>query len=84
MYDAMRERVYLIHYKRRFVLLRNSGRNAFVTNNRIIAQENCRQAKRQVILTKDILSAMRSLGFENYELVLETYMRKYGEVRMIL
>lgn len=44
------------------------------------AAEKCLNEKRKTINGEDILTSMRSLGFDNYEGVLKVYLAKYREV----
>jgi len=37
--------------------------------------------KRKTITGEDILTSMRTLGFDNYEEVMKVYLAKYREVR---
>jgi hypothetical protein len=79
----MRERVYLVHYKRRFVC---SKTNVELLSGLIIptiASEKCHQEKRKTVNGEDILFAMTSLGFENYAEALKIYLSKYREVRAL-
>ncbi|KKZ66427.1 nuclear transcription Y subunit beta [[Emmonsia] crescens] len=50
---------------------------SFITSE---ASEKCQGEKRKTVNGEDILSAMNSLGFENYEEALKLYLEKYWEV----
>ena len=51
---------------------------AFITSE---ASEKCRQEKRKTVNGEDVLFAMASLGFENYEEALEIYLARYREIQ---
>ena len=76
----MRERVYLVHHKRRYAPLRELIQTACNANGPITASEKCHQEKRKTVNGEDILFAMTSLGFENYAEALKIYLSKYREV----
>jgi len=83
MHARMRERVHLVHHKRRFVLLRASRQADCSADCPITASEKCHQEKRKTVNGEDILFAMTSLGFENYAEALKIYLSKYREVSAI-
>ena len=77
----MRERIHLVHYKRRCVALNlnyQHQNNAFA--DLTLASEKCQQEKRKTVNGEDILFAMTSTGFENYAEALKIYLSKYREV----
>jgi hypothetical protein len=76
----MRERVHLIHHKRRYVPLRELKQTVCNADCPITASEKCHQEKRKTVNGEDILFAMTSLGFENYAEALKIYLSKYREV----
>lgn len=78
----MRERIHLIHHKRRLVHLKKRALLPFSNANMLAfpASEKCQQEKRKTVNGEDILFAMTSLGFENYAEALKIYLSKYREV----
>ena len=80
MHARVRERVHLVHYKRRFVPSRSPRQPVCGANCPITASEKCHQEKRKTVNGEDILFAMTSLGFENYAEALKIYLSKYREV----
>ena len=80
----MRQRVYLIYHKRRYVLVRCPKRTVCNADYSITASEKCHQEKRKTVNGEDILFAMTSLGFENYAEALKIYLSKYREVSFFL
>lgn len=80
----MRQRVYLIYHKRRYVLVRCPKRTVCNADCSITASEKCHQEKRKTVNGEDILFAMTSLGFENYAEALKIYLSKYREVSFFL
>jgi len=54
---------------------------SFITSE---AAEKCSHEKRKTINGEDILTSMRSLGFDNYEGVLKVYLAKYREHQLTL
>lgn len=53
---------------------------SFITSE---AAERCTQEKRKTINGDDILSAMQSLGFDNYSETLKIYLSKYREATKV-
>ena len=85
MHARMRQRVHLVHHKRRYVreaawdvLVEVAYQGAAPT-----ASEKCQQEKRKTVNGEDILFAMTSLGFENYAEALKIYLTKYREVSSV-
>ena len=79
----MRERVHLIHHKRRYVQFFASALGDSLVNFCYTASEKCQQEKRKTVNGEDILFAMTSLGFENYSEALKIYLSKYREVSFV-
>lgn len=83
MHAGMRERVYILHYKRRYVV-RGFPLTKYKEETKshpwLLASEKCQQEKRKTVNGEDILFAMTSLGFENYAEALKIYLSKYREV----
>lgn len=80
-YAGMRERIHIVHHKRRFVYIYILLWLLFrYPNFSISASEKCQQEKRKTVNGEDILFAMTSLGFENYAEALKIYLSKYREV----
>ncbi len=83
MHARMRERVHIIHHKRRYApsihLLRRPA-PIWPSSYVRLASEKCQQEKRKTVNGEDILFAMTSLGFENYAEALKIYLAKYREV----
>ena len=84
MHARMRQRVHLIHHKRRYA---RNGRSCGLSQrphqseySHLLASEKCQQEKRKTVNGEDILFAMTSLGFENYAEALKIYLAKYREV----
>ena len=84
MHARMRQRVHLVHHKRRYA---RNGRSCDHSSNHTclkthtaLASEKCQQEKRKTVNGEDILFAMTSLGFENYAEALKIYLAKYREV----
>jgi hypothetical protein len=75
----MRERVHLIHHKRRYAP-QEWPIESPAPDHRFLASEKCHQEKRKTVNGEDILFAMTSLGFENYAEALKIYLSKYREV----
>ena len=78
----MRERVHLIHHKRRYVSIFHCF-NRLLIDFCYTASEKCQQEKRKTVNGEDILFAMTSLGFENYSEALKIYLSKYREVSFV-
>lgn len=78
----MRERVHLLHHKRRYVVESSYLRCCSLTGC-YTASEKCQQEKRKTVNGEDILFAMTSLGFENYSEALKIYLSKYREVSFV-
>ncbi len=83
MHARMRERVHIIHHKRRYApsihVLRRPA-PIWPSSYVRLASEKCQQEKRKTVNGEDILFAMTSLGFENYAEALKIYLAKYREV----
>ena len=84
MHARMRQRVHLVHHKRRYA---RNGRPCHLSSTHTclqtytpLASEKCQQEKRKTVNGEDILFAMTSLGFENYAEALKIYLAKYREV----
>lgn len=72
---GVRLRIHLIHRKPHLHLFESSSQ--YKTSE---GADKCLQEKRKTINGEDILSALRSLGFDNYEGVLTVYLAKLREV----
>ena len=81
MYAGVRERVYLFHHKRGYVLPVIQATS--VPANVVQRQRNANRRSGKTVNGEDILFAMTSLGFENYSEALKIYLSKYREVSSV-